>query len=89
MGYLIVIEIASYFGILLLQGIWYRRGELTENRFAILQTAFFSLFFLSIFLMISTTFIVTLIGVGLSLFCWIFVYPLARWIYREMLGKYS
>lgn len=40
MGYLIVIEIASYFGILLLQGIWYRRGELTENRFAILQTAF-------------------------------------------------
>jgi len=87
MGYLIVVEILGYFGILLLQGILYRRGELTEGRFAILQTAFFSLFFITTFLAISTTAMVTTLGVVLSLLCWVFVYPLARWIYREMLAK--
>jgi hypothetical protein len=87
MGYLIVVEILGYFGILLLQGIWYRRGELTENRFAIMQTAFFSLFFLSTLLAISTTLMVTTLGVVLSLVCWVFFYPFARWLYREMLAK--
>ena len=87
MGYLIVVEIAGYFGILVLQGIWYRRGELTEGRFAILQTAFFSLFILTTLLVASTTLMVTTLGVVLSLLCWVFLYPFTRWLYREMLAK--
>ena len=87
MGYLIGIELLGYFGILLLQGIWYRRGELTEGRFAIMQTAFFSLFILTTFLAGSTTLIVTTLGVVLSLLCWVFVYPFTRWLYRQMLVK--
>ena len=87
MGYLIVAEIPGYFGILLLQGIWYRRGQLTENRFAILQTAFFSLFILTTFLAVSTTSMVTTLGIVLSLLCWLFLYPFTRWLYRQMLAK--
>ena len=87
MAYLLVVEMLGYFGILLLQGIWYRRGELTENRFALMQTAFFSLFILTVHLAASTTLMVTTLGVVLSLLCWVFVYPLARWIYRQMEAK--
>ena len=87
MGYLIVVETLGYFGILLLQGFLYHRGELTEGRFAILQTAFWSLFFLTTLLRLSTTVMVTTLGVVLSLLCWVFLYPFARWLYREMLAK--
>jgi hypothetical protein len=87
MGYLICVEVPGYFGILLLPGIWYRRGELTENRFSLLQTAFFSLFILTTFLAVSKTLMVTALGVVLSLLCWVFLYPFTRWLYREMLSK--
>jgi ABC-type Fe3+ transport system permease subunit len=77
-------EIIGYFGIIWLQGIWYKRGELTENRFALFQVAYWSFFIMTAFLAISTTVVVTIMGVVLSLLCWIIGYPMAKWIYRQV-----
>jgi hypothetical protein len=84
MLYLLFIEIVGYFGILWVQGAWYKHNELTENRFALLQVAYFSLLTLTGTLMVSTTSVVTFLGIGLALLWWIVGYPLARWVYRQM-----
>ena len=77
------VEMVGYIGILLLQGIWYKRGELTENRFALFQVAFWSLFTLTAILAVSTTLELTAIGITLSVMWWMIGYPLARWIYKQ------
>ncbi|GEM_PF-3652582 len=63
MMFILFLEIVGYFGILWLQGIWYSRRELTESRFALFQVAFWSLFVITAFLAISTTYVVTLMGI--------------------------
>jgi len=77
-------ELVGYIGIIWLQGSWYKHGKLTEGRFALLQIAFWSLFILTIFLAISTTTEVTIMGIVLSILCWVVGYPMARWMYNQM-----
>ncbi len=84
MMFILFSEIIGYFGIIWIQSIWYVRGELTENRFALFQVAYWSLFLMTAFLTISTTLEVTIMGVVLSLLCWVIGYPMARWIYRQV-----
>lgn len=83
MRYILIAELIGYLGIIWLQGIWYKRGELNENKFALFQVTYFSLFILSGFLYYSSLeYIFT--GVTLSILSWVIGYPVARWVYRQV-----
>lgn len=82
MRYILIIELIGYFGIIWLQGIWYQRRELTENRFALYQVTYLSLLILTAFVYYSSVEYV-INGAILSTLCWIIGYPVAKWIYRQ------
>jgi hypothetical protein len=83
---LLVIEVIGYFGIILLQAAWAIRGELTEQRFALLQVASLSLIVITVVLFSSSPeypFGLVAGSLGVIVFT-ILGYPAARWIYRQM-----
>ena len=81
---ILCIELIGYIGIIWLQATWYKRGELNANRFALFQIAYWSLFTITAFLAISTTFEVAMLGIVLSVLWWIMGYPIALWIYKQV-----
>lgn len=86
---ILIIEVICYFGILALQGFWYARGELTEQRFALFQVAPLTLIMitagLDAYLSSSHSYPFGLLAfsIGTIIFA-IIGYPLARWIYRQL-----
>lgn len=86
MQQLLVIEMIGYFGILFLQLVWYSRGELTEQRFAIFQVASLSLIMITVVLFSSSPeypFGLLAGSLGTILFT-VIGYPIARWVYRQV-----
>ena len=81
--YLLFIEIIGFFGLIWIQGISYKRGELTENRFALLIVTYLSLLTLTGILIVSTTFEVTIIGFIIFSLWWVLGYPFARWVHKQ------
>ena len=87
MKIILAMELIGYIGMIWIQGRWYKRGELTANRFAIFQVTYLSLFILTGFLAISETFESTIVGIILSILVWVIGYPIARWIYKQMVHQ--
>ncbi|MCI0564299.1 MAG: hypothetical protein MN733_37980, partial [Nitrososphaera sp.] len=70
MRYILMAEVIGYLGMILIQGVWYQRGQLSENKFAVFQTTYFSLFILTSFLYYSS-FEYVLTGAILSILYWV------------------
>ncbi len=81
---LFICEFIAYIGLIRFQRNLYRRGELTENRFALFQVTNWSLFILTGFMMVSTKPEGYILAVVASIICWVISYPIARWIYRQV-----
>jgi len=90
MAQILMIEVIGYFGILALQGFWYARKELTEQRFALFQVAPLTLIMITAGLdaYLSSPhpypFGLLALSIGTIVFA-IIGYPIARWIYRQTL----
>ena len=87
MHQLLVLETLGYFGVILVQIIWNVRGELTEQRFALFQVASLSLIMITAVLSSALPeypFGLLAGSIGTIVFA-IIGYPLARWIYRQVL----
>ncbi len=83
---ILIIEVIGYFGILALQGFWYARGELTEQRFALFQVASLSLIMITSVIFSSSPeypFGLLAGSIGTIVFA-VIGYPIARWIYRQV-----
>ena len=89
MRQMVTIEVVSYFGILILQGIWFARGELTEQRFALFQVAPLTLIMITAGLdaylssLHPYPFGLLALSIGTIVFATL-GYPIARWIYRQI-----
>ena len=60
-----------------------KRGELTANRFVLLQVACWNLFIIIACLAFPISYEVTIILIVLTILCWILGYPMTRRIYRK------
>lgn len=80
---LLLFEIISYFGLIVVQISWKKRGELTANRFALLNVSYLSVFIITAFLAISISYEHIIMFVGLVIIWWIGGIPFARWVYRQ------
>ena len=86
MQQILVIEVIGYFGVLVLQSLWAARGELTEQRFALLQVATLSLIMITVVLFSSSPeypFGLLVGSFGTMLFS-VIGYLIARWIYKQV-----
>jgi uncharacterized membrane protein len=83
--YALIFGYVAYIGVVLLQGSWYKNRNLTESRFVLPQVAFWSSFSLLVLVAASSTLQGVLIGVTVSVICWIIGYPLAKWVYRKLI----
>lgn len=50
MRLVLICAVIGYFGIIILQGVWYAHGELTEKRFALFQVTYLSFLILTFIL---------------------------------------
>ena len=85
MGQILVIEVIGYFGVILLQIVWGIRGMLTEQRFALFQTASLTLIAITAVLYYSSPdypFGLLAGSIGTIVFALI-GYPILRWVYRQ------
>jgi hypothetical protein len=84
---ILIVEVIGYFGVILLQIIWFVRGELTEQRFALFQVATLTLIMitagLDAYLSSRYTFGLVMVSIGTIVFAFV-GYPIARWIYRQV-----
>ncbi len=86
MGQILVIEVIGYFGIILLQIFWGIHGMLTEQRFALFQTASLTLIAITAVVHYSTPnypFGLLAGSIGTIIFALI-GYPILRWVYRQL-----
>ncbi len=89
MSLILIIEVIGYFGVILLQIIWGIRGVLTEQRFALFQVASLTLIAITAVLYYSSPeypFGLLAGSIGTILFA-IIGYPIARWIYKQMMQR--
>jgi len=84
MAIMLYIEIFGFFGMILLMANLQKRGNLTEQFFAIGSLSYISLFMLTAFLIAPISLEVTLVWVVVTIIQWIIGYPFARWLYRQM-----
>ena len=84
MAIMLYIEIFGFFGMILLMANLQKRGNLTEQFFAIGSLSYISLFMLTAFLIAPISLEVTLVWVLVTIIQWIIGYPFARWLYRQM-----
>ena len=82
--------IAVFVGLPFLIGMSQRRGALSERQLAFAVATLLSLFIGSITLYIvspenlySLTFKDWLFAIVLASFCWVFLYPFSRWLYKQ------
>jgi hypothetical protein len=80
----LIVVIIGHFPLIVVFGIiTRRRGWLTANRFALVESTYWSILSINLILAISTTGLVTIIGICLFILSWIVGFPLARWIYKQ------
>ena len=82
---LISFVVIGYFGMIGVQIWWKKRGELTANRFALLQIAFWSLFVILALLAFPISNKYTFIAIGFIIVLWIGGFPFARWVYKQFI----
>lgn len=80
---LILFAVICYFGTIGVQIWWKKRGELTANRFALLQITYWSIFVILTLIAVPISNEVTFIALGLIILLWIGGYPFARWVYKR------
>ena len=83
----LIFEIIGYFGIIWLLAVWYVRGELTEQRFALYSVMPLSLIMLTAGLnaYLSSSYLFGLvIEIIATIVFAIIGYQIARWIYRQV-----
>ena len=93
MRYVLIIEIIGFFGVIGYLKVLQKRGLLTENRWSISITTYTSLLVGTVSLYSSTnpeglfppTSKGLLIAYALSLLWWIIEYPIARWVYHQII----
>lgn len=91
MRFVLICElVAVVVGLPFLMGMLYRRGSLSEKQMAFAVATLLSLFMGSFALyrvnpenIFSLTLKDWLFGIGLALFCWAFLYPFSRWLYKQ------
>ena len=89
MDSILVIEAIGYFGVIFLQSVWYLRGELTEQRFALFQIASLALIMITKVIGYSKPeypFGLLAGSIGTVIFALI-GYPILRWVYRQMFPR--
>ncbi len=89
MAPILIIEVIGYFGILALQGFWYARGELTEQRFALFQVAPITLIMitagLDAYLSLAHPYPFGLLALSIGTIIFAIIgYPIFRWVYRQV-----
>ena len=89
MRLILIIEVISYFGIILLQIIWGIRRVLTEQRFALFQVASLTLIMLTagLFAYFSSPghpLFGLVVGIIVTIVFSIIGYPILRWVYRQI-----
>lgn len=77
----------GFFGVIWFLKRLQKRGELTERRFALVVVTYWSLFTISVFLMLSAESTGIIIGAVLSILWYVLGYPMARWIYRQVFSR--
>jgi hypothetical protein len=82
--FILVFGYIVYMSIILLQGGWYRSRSLTKNKFVLPQVAYWSIFPLVAFLVVSTTREGVFVSLAISLVCGVISYILTKWIYRKL-----
>jgi hypothetical protein len=88
MKQILIIEVICYFGILALQGFWYARGQLTEQRFAVFQVAPLVLIIitagLDAYLSAARPYAFGLLALSIGTIIFTVIgYPIALWLYRQ------
>lgn len=83
---LIILEVLLYFAGILLQAIWYARGQLTEQRFVLFQVAPLSLIVITVVLQsASPEFPFGLLAGSIGATVFIIVgYLVTRWLYKQL-----
>jgi hypothetical protein len=95
MRYILICELIAVSVVLpFLIGMSHRRGALSEKQMAFAIATLLSLFMGTAVLYIespenlfSLTLKDWLFAVGVALFCWFFLYPISRWLYKQFFQK--